>query len=92
MVSAKFEIKGEKYTIEWPSVELNLFHQINRIIDLELGIEQEQNVYFNNEDYRLVKEFVLSHIWLNPINKYDSTECVISLDGYKITLKNNKYD
>lgn len=90
MVTAFFKINGYEYTVDWEEVELALFHQINRVVDLEGGGD-EQTVCFNQPDFILVKAFISYHYYL--INQYEKlTHDIIRiiLDGKYLTLKTNE--
>jgi hypothetical protein len=90
MVAATFKINGDEYTVDWEKAEMGLFHQINRVIDMESGGD-EQTVYFNQPDFNLVKSFIADHFYL--INQYEElthNEIHIILDGRYITLKINE--
>ncbi len=89
MVAAKIVIRGENILVDWGKVELDLFHQITRVIDLELESPNEKHdVYFSQGDFKFVKDWLLTEPWL--FGRRVSEQLIdIKLNGYKLTLKQN---
>lgn len=85
MISASLEIQGQEYIVDWTEPSIDLFHQINRIIDLE-GAEQYQTVYFTRREFRNVRGWLTGFPNL-VIGNIDSWIITIVLDGYELTLK-----
>lgn len=86
MINASFEINGQEYSIDWPEPELDLFHQINRCIDLE-GVQQRQTIFFSRKDFQAIRGWLCGYPWLSFYFMDSPYEVILTLDGYILTLK-----
>lgn len=88
MIKAEFNLGGEDIEVDWDMVHIDLFHQINRILDLEEA-GTEQTIYFREADFMAIKKWVSEHWYtlLNPHQIPDHETIHIIIDGYSLTLK-----
>lgn len=88
MISALISIENEEYTVDWPEPSVDLFHQINRIIDLGDGGKQ-QTIYFSRRHFREIRGWLTDYPHLS-VSYLESWTITIVLDGYTLTLKVNE--
>jgi hypothetical protein len=87
MATALLVIKGEDVRVDWEIVDVNLFHQINRVVDLEGGTD-EHIVYFSASDWVDVKRWVVtSPSYINAYASFDSGNISVILNGRYLHLK-----
>lgn len=85
MISAYFEINGRDFIIDWPEVDIDLFHAINRVIDKE-GKDIPNAIYFSKSDFRKVRSW-FNNIAFPPVNHIELWVIKMTLDGFTLTLK-----